>query len=288
LVLTIAGFDPTSGAGVTADIKTISANQAYGLACVTALTVQNTLGTRGFRAIPAGVLEEQLEFLLEDVSPRAIKIGMLGGKDTVEVVARQLSRQLERNPAPWIVLDPIHTSTNGVRLSDDTGWAHMRKRLFPLVTVLTPNIPEAALLTGVPVESIAKPSDMEKACAALHAMLAGNGSPKFVVLKGGHLDRPLDLLYDGSKFTPFPGDRVRNGNTHGTGCTFSAALAANLACGKQVADAVVMAKAYLTAALKQAYPIGQGGGGLNHLYRLQESPTSRNVDPAPHTEFTTR
>ncbi|HEY7855013.1 MAG TPA: bifunctional hydroxymethylpyrimidine kinase/phosphomethylpyrimidine kinase, partial [Terriglobales bacterium] len=178
----------------------MSANQAYGLACITALTVQNTLGTRSYRAIPASVLEEQLECLLSDVTPRAIKIGMLGGKDTIEVVARQL----ERARAPWVVLDPVHAATNGTRLSDDTGWAHMRKRLFPLVTVLTPNLPEAALLTGVPLESITKQPDMEKACVALHAMLAANGAQKYIVLKGGHLERPLDLLYDGANFTPFP------------------------------------------------------------------------------------
>lgn len=276
LVLTIAGFDPTSGAGISADIKTISANQAYGVACISTLTVQNTQGTRSYTPIPATFLEEQLDYLLTDLQPRAIKIGMLGSKEAVEVVARQL----ERHPAPWVVLDPIFAATSGTRLSDDAGWTHLRERLFPLASVLTPNLAEAEMLTGM---TLSKPTDMERAAVLLRAM-----GPPYVVVKGGHLERPVDYLYDGDKFIALAADRVRTANTHGTGCTFSAALAANLACGKQVHDAVVLAKAYLTAALKQSYPIGSGPGPLNHLYRLQESPSSRNVDPAPLTEFTTR
>lgn len=277
LVLTIAGFDPTSGAGVSADIKTIAANQAYGLACVTALTVQNTTGARSYVPVAPAFLEEQLDFLLSDLHPAAVKIGMLGSKATVEVVARQL----ERHPIPWVVLDPVFAASSGARLCDDAGWLHLRQRLFPLAHVLTPNLAEAERLTG---RTLARPADMEQAAVELRAM-----GPAYVVVKGGHLpDRPLDVLYDGVTCVTLTADRVRTPNTHGTGCTFSAALAANLACGKQVQDAVVMAKAYLTAALKQSFPLGDGPGPLNHLYRLQGAPSSRNVDPAPHSEFTTR
>lgn len=277
LVLTIAGFDPTSGAGVTADIKTIAANQAYGVACITALTIQDSQGARGFRSVPAAFFEEQLDCLLSDLPPKAVKIGMLGSQETVEVVARQL----KRHEAPWIVLDPIFAATSGSTLSDEGSWNQMRKRLLPMTSVLTPNLAEAEKLSGLKVE---KAADVEPAARALHQMGA-----RYVVIKGGHWgERPVDYLFDGERLVSLAADRVRTPNTHGTGCTFSAALAANLANGRAVQDAVVMAKAYLTAALKQSYAIGAGAGPVNHLYRLQESPVSRNVDPAPLAEFTTR
>lgn len=276
LVLAVAGFDPTSGAGISADIKTIAANQAYGIGCITALTIQDCQGARGYRSVPAAFLEEQLDCLLRDLPPRAVKIGMLGSQETVEVVARQL----KRHECPWIVLDPIFAATSGTALSDEGSWNLMRKRLLPLTSVLTPNLAEAELLTGLKVE---KPADAEQAARALHAM-----GPRYVVIKGGHWERPVDVLYDGEKIVTLAADRVRTVNTHGTGCTFSAALAANLAHGRPVHDAVVMAKAYLTAALKQSYAIGNGPGPVNQLYRLHESQPSRNVDPAPLAEFTTR
>ncbi|MGH9519521.1 MAG: bifunctional hydroxymethylpyrimidine kinase/phosphomethylpyrimidine kinase [Terriglobales bacterium] len=276
LVLAIAGFDPTSGAGVSADIKTISANQAYGIACITALTIQDSQGARGYRNVPAAFFEEQLDCLLSDLPPSAVKIGMLGSQETVEVVARQL----KRHNSPWVVLDPIFAATSGSALSDENSWSLMRKRLFPLTSVLTPNLAEAERLTGLKLE---KPADAEQAARALHQM-----GPRYVVIKGGHWERPVDVLYDGDQITILAADRVRTAHTHGTGCTFSAALAANLANGHPVHDAVVMAKAYLTAALKQSFAIGTGPGPVNHLYRLHESQPSRNVDPAPLIEFTTR
>ncbi len=276
LVLTIAGLDPTAGAGVAADLKTIAANQAYGLVCVAALTVQDSRGTHSYQPVPAAWLEEQLQCLLNDLQPRAVKIGMLGNRANVEAVARQL----ERHRVPWVVLDPVRRATGGAPLMDDAGWAHLQRRLFPLASVITPNLDEAEALTGL---TLSKPADMEQAAVQLRAL-----GPRYVVVKGGHWERPVDLLYDGEKCYTLATDRVRNPNTHGTGCTFSAALAANLAHGKQVLDAVVQAKAYLNAALKQSYAIGSGPGPLNHLYRLQEASPSRNVDPAPLAEFTTR
>lgn len=276
LVLTIAGLDPTAGAGLAADLKTLAANQSYGLVCATAVTVQDSQGTHAYKALPAELVEQQLQCLLNDLQPRAVKIGMLGSRANVEVVARQL----EQHPVPWVVLDPIRAATGGLALMDDSGWSHLQRRLFPLTSVLTPNLAEAEALTGI---TLTKPADMEQAAVKLHAM-----GPRYIVIKGGHWERPVDLLYDGEKFFTLTADRVRTPNTHGTGCTFSAALAANLANGKQVLDAVVQAKAYLNAALKQSYAIGSGPGPLHHLYRLQEAPSSRNVDPAPLTEFTTR
>lgn len=276
LVLSIAGFDPTAGAGIAADLKTFAANQTYGLACITCHTVQNTHGTRSFYPVPAPQLEEELECLLSDLRPQAAKIGMLGTEEAVAAVARQL----ERHRPAWLVLDPIYAATSGVRLCDDAAWGRLRERLLPMADVVTPNLAEAEALTGL---SVTKWAEMETAAQRIHQMGA-----RTVVIKGGHLERPVDLFFDGQQMVALNADRVRTNNTHGTGCTFSAAIAANLASGKRVQDAVVLAKAYLTAALKQSYAIGDGVGPLNHLYRLQESPTSRNVDPAPLAEFTTR
>lgn len=276
LVLTIAGFDPTSGAGITADLKTFAANQTYGVACISCHTVQNTQGARSFYPVPPAQLEEELECLLEDVSPQAGKLGMLGTRAAVEVVMRQL----ERHRLPWLVLDPVYAATSGVRLCDEDAWQLLRERLLPLAHVVTPNLGEAAALTGLAVTKLA---EMEEAARRIHQM-----GVRYVVIKGGHLERPVDLVFDGDQMVTLAADRVRTPNTHGTGCTFSAAIAANLAGGKRVLDAVVQAKAYVTAALKQSYTIGAGPGPLNHLYRLQESPASRNVDPAPLAEHTTR
>lgn len=277
LVLTVAGLDPTAGAGILADIKTFAANQVYGLACVSAMTVQNTHGAHSYVAVDAEMLEQQLESLLSDLQPRAVKLGMLGSAATVEVVARQL----QRHPAPWVVLDPVWKATSGAALMDAAGWQALRERLLPLVSVVTPNVYEACELARQAAST--QMADLEQAAIAIREL-----GPRYVVITGGHLDRPTDLLYDGEKFVTMAGDRVRTPNTHGTGCTFSAALAANLANGKQMQDAVVLAKAYLTAALKQAYAIGGGPGPLNHLYRLQEAPVSRNVEPAPQMTHTTR
>ncbi|MGH9414920.1 MAG: bifunctional hydroxymethylpyrimidine kinase/phosphomethylpyrimidine kinase [Terriglobales bacterium] len=276
LVLTVAGFDPTAGAGVLADIKAIAANQAYGLACISALTVQTTLGAQAYEPVEAALLERQLDALLSELTPHAAKIGMLGSRAAVAVVARQL----EKHPIPWVVLDPVYHASSGAALMDSDGWEALRTLLIPRVTVMTPNLDETEALTGIrPV----KAAEFEQAALKLSAM-----GPRYVIIKGGHSDRPSDVLYDGEKFITLTADRVRTPNTHGTGCTFSAALAANLANGKHVQDAVVLAKAYLTAALKQSYAIGPGPGPLNHLYRLQEAPASRNVDPAPQPSYTTR
>lgn len=276
VVLTIAGFDPTSGAGVTADIKTIAANDGYGVACITALTVQNTAETRAFHPVDAALLAEQLEFLLPDVRPQAVKIGMLG----TAAIVRTVAQALQRHPVEWVVLDPVIRASSGAQLLDDEGVEIMKRELFPLVSVITPNLMEAELLSGI---SIRNTADMERAAAELIRA----GLP-YAIVTGGHLEKPIDLLHDGNHAFTFSAERVRTSNTHGTGCTFSAALATNLARGKQMSDAVVLAKAYVTAALKNSYPVGTGRGPLNHLYRLQQPAPLKNVDPAPLPEHTTR
>lgn len=276
VVLTIAGFDPTSGAGITADIKAIAANNGYGVACITALTVQNTTETRGFHPVDTAVLAEQLEFLLSDVQPQAVKIGMLGTAAIVRTVARALQRHRVR----WVVLDPVIQASSGAPLLDDEGVEVMQRELFPLVSVITPNLMEAERLVGLPIRNAA---GMERAAAALRRF----GFP-YVIVTGGHLEKPIDLLHDGARALTFSSERVRTPNTHGTGCTFSAALATNLARGKQMSDAVVLAKAYVTAALKNSYAVGAGRGPLNHLFRLQHPAPLKNVDPAPLPEHTTR
>ncbi|MGH9505938.1 MAG: bifunctional hydroxymethylpyrimidine kinase/phosphomethylpyrimidine kinase [Terriglobales bacterium] len=275
IALTIAGFDPTGGAGIAADLKTFAANHCYGVAAITALTVQNSQATRSYQPVAPELLAEQLACLLADVNPAAVKLGMLANAWIVAVTAAALRSR----PAP-IVLDPVLHATSGAELLDMAGREAMMRELLPLAAVITPNLAEAALLTGRPVESEAQMAD---AARALHDMGA-----QAVVVTGGHLDRPLDLLWADGKATMLGGDRIRTPHTHGTGCTFSAALAANLAHGKALSDAVVQAKAYVCAALRSAYPIGGGIGPLNHLFRLQEPLRPRNIDPAPIPEYTTR
>ncbi|MGH9542318.1 MAG: bifunctional hydroxymethylpyrimidine kinase/phosphomethylpyrimidine kinase [Terriglobales bacterium] len=276
VALTIAGLDPTCGAGIGADLKTFAANHCYGVAAITALTVQNTQGVRGFTAVAAPVLADQLDCLLADVTPAAIKIGMLANAKLVEAVAAAL----EKARAGWVVLDPVLRASSGAALVDDAGIEALQRRLLPLVSIVTPNLDEAAALTGLPVTS---ESQMVEAARALHARGA-----RAVVVTGGHLEKPLDVFFDGGQPLPLGGDRVRTPHTHGTGCTFSAALAANLALGKTLQDAVVQAKAYVCAALRSAYAIGAGPGPLNHLYRFQEPVRPKNIDPAPLPEYTTR
>jgi hydroxymethylpyrimidine/phosphomethylpyrimidine kinase len=276
LVLTIAGFDPISGAGISADLKTFAANNCYGIACITALTVQNSSQTFRFDPVSPSLLADQLAALFSDVAPRAIKIGMLANAGIVDAVADALANAGDAA----VVLDPVLHASSGLDLLNRAGRIRMIERLFPLATVVTPNLDEAEELTGLQVRSVPQ---MESAARALLALGA-----KSVIITGGHLEKPVDLFHDGREAVHFGGDRVRTTNTHGTGCTFSAALAANLAFDKHTADAVVLAKAYVTAALRMSYPVGHGSGPLNHLFRLREPLRSKIVEPAPAMEHTTR
>ncbi len=271
IVLSIAGFDPAGGAGVLADIKTLAANDCYGVAVVTATTVQNSRAAERLFPLPAKLVREQLDFLTADIAPRAVKIGILANAELTAMVVDFL-QHLAGVP---VVLDPVLAATSGLPMLEPEAIALVTERLLPLCTVITPNRNEAARLSGLAADT---PPQMEAAARALHQRGAAN-----VVVTGGDLDKPSDLFFDGQQAVLLGGDRVRTSNTHGTGCTFSAALAANLALGKQVSDAVVQAKAYVTAALKQSYPVGAGAGPLNHFFRWHEPPRAQ-TDPVPAEE----
>lgn len=264
--LTIAGFDPSAGAGVTADLKVFAAHGIYGMAAVTALTVQSTLGVRDSRAVEAGLLKETLACLGEDVDFAGIKIGMLAGRELVEVVADFLAG-LGDEARERVVLDPVIASSSGRALLEPDGVEALERRLLGLVGWITPNWDEAAALTGLPVGSR---EEIAAAAGRLQEMAAeaGNGDLN-VVVTGGHGERPDDFLR-----TPrgeehwLTGERVETNATHGTGCAFSTALTCGLIEGFPAYPAVEAAKAYVTAALHAAYPVGTGKGPLNHLYRF--------------------
>jgi hydroxymethylpyrimidine/phosphomethylpyrimidine kinase len=267
VVLTIAGFDPSSGAGITADVKTFAAHNCYGVAAITALTVQNTQGASALQPIDASLLKQSVNSLLADGRVSAVKIGMLGNRANAEVVREVL----DLNPAFPAVLDPVVRSASGLELVDAAGLAYLREHLLGRVRLVTPNLDEAAALTGLKVENM---ETMKAAARRLVEMGA-----RAVVVTGGHLEKAIDVYYDGTELESFVGDRVKPDNTHGTGCTFSSAIAANLALGRQLRDAVVLAKAYVTEAIRKAYPVGPGRLPLNHLYRMQQNP--RVIDHVP-------
>lgn len=275
VVLTIAGFDPSSGAGITADIKTIAAHACYGVSCITALTVQSTSGVARVEPVSAQLVSAILEELAGDIEIASVHIGMLGSAQ----VARVVADFLVSNSLPNVVLDPILKSTSGADLIDTQGGKILRERLLPLATVVTPNMEEAAALTGLPVGNA---DQMKLAAQRLHAM----GSPN-VVVTGGDLDKATELL----SFTNprgqreeqvFRAERLRSRSTHGTGCAFASALACHLALGRAIPEAVLLAKAYVAAAIANAHPLGRGIGPVHHLYRMQQRPRSPIAhDPEP-------
>jgi hydroxymethylpyrimidine/phosphomethylpyrimidine kinase len=257
VVLTIAGFDPSSGAGVTADIKTIAVHQCYGMAAITAMTVQSTSGVRRVELI-ADLLKETLSDLASDVQFAAIHIGMLGSADAANVVADFLIHSSASN----VVLDPVLKSTSGAVLLDDAGRSVLEKRLIPLSAVVTPNLSEASVLTGLPVGN---EEEMRPAAARLHEMGA-----QAVVITGGHLDQPADLLSrnqkSGLQQQFFRAERIDSNSTHGTGCAFSCSIACHLALGRSLPEAVQLAKSFVRGAIARAYSVGRGVGPINHFH----------------------
>jgi len=263
VVLTIAGFDPSSGAGITADIKTIAAHSCYGVACISALTVQSTSGVRRMEPVAAALVVETLDELAADMEIGVVKIGMLGTAKIVKAVVDFLERQR----VPHVVLDPVLKSSSGTELLEAAGEKLMRERLLALATVTTPNLDEAARLVGGQVRN---PEEMKTAAAKLHGMGAKN-----VVITGGHLDKAIDLLsFTNSRGSieqeVFKAERERSKSTHGTGCAFSTAMACHLALGRGLPEAVLLAKAYVGAAISNAQPLGRGTGPLHHLYRMNQ------------------
>ncbi len=262
--LTIAGSDSGGGAGIQADLKTFSALGVYGLSVVTAVTAQNTVAVTAVHEIPPEVVGAQLEAVLEDIGVDAVKIGMLANAGTIRAVAAGLGA-LGNLP---VVLDPVMVAKSGDSLLRDDAVEALVELLLPRATLVTPNLPEARRLTGLPVGS---EDERERAAAALAA--AGPA----VLLKGGHGegDRLVDLLHDRGSVHRFVHRRLDTSSTHGTGCTLSAAIAAGLAAGRPLRDAVEGAIDYLQGALAAAFPLGRGHGPVDHLYRWPGPAESR-------------
>lgn len=262
IVLTIAGFDPSSGAGVTADIKTIAAHGCYGVACITAMTVQSTAGVRRVDPCDPALVTDTLEELASDIKIDAVHIGMLGSGKVAKSVAGFLGRKKLSN----VVLDPILKASSGADLLDREGTRVLSCELLPLAAVVTPNVDEAAVLTGLPVTN---PDQMRSAAAKLHEMGAES-----VVITGGDLDKAIDLLSfqtkRGVQQEVFKSERQRSNSTHGTGCAFATAMACHLGLDRGLPEAVLLAKAYVSAAIAKGQPLGKGIGPVHHLYRMQQ------------------
>lgn len=269
IVLTIAGFDPSSGAGVTADIKTIAAHGCYGIACITAMTVQSTAGVRRADPLDPVLVKDTLEELASDMKISAVHIGMLGSGKVAKAVADFLERKKPAN----VVLDPILNASSGTALLDRDGVKVLASDLLPLAAVVTPNVQEAALLTGLPVTNL---DEMRAASVRLHEMGAAA-----VVITGGHLDKAIDLLSfqtkRGVEQEVFKSDRQRSNSTHGTGCAFATAMACHLGLDRGLPEAVLLAKAFVSAAISKGQIVGKGVGPVHHLYRMQQQRRSGAV-----------
>ena len=258
--LSIAGSDSSGGAGIQADIKTMSAHGVYAMTAITALTAQNTTGVTGILESTPDFLSDQLDAVFQDIFPDAVKIGMVSSAGLIEVIAQKLAQYNARH----IVVDPVMVATSGSRLIQDAALDALRQRLLPLAEVITPNIPEAEVLSGMEIKS---PADMEAA-----ARLICDQFGCAVLLKGGHnMNDANDLLWQNGGGKWFNGRRIDNPNTHGTGCTLSSAIASTLAKGKALEEAVFCAKEYISGALAAMLNLGQGSGPMNHLFDLKSA-----------------
>src|SRR5579875_1973177 len=255
--LTIAGSDSGGGAGIQADLKTFSALGVFGTSAIVAITAQNTLGVRSWIALPPEMVAAQIDAVIEDLGADAVKTGMLANAAIIAVVAERL----RAHRLSTLVVDPVMVAKSGDPLLEPDAVAALRDRLLPLALVITPNWPEAAELTGRPVRSLAEARDAARALVELGA--------RHAVVKGGHGEGPaVDVLYDGERFHDYEAPRIETRHTHGTGCTFASAIAAELAKGATVPEAVARAKAYLTAALERAPQLGHGHGPVHHFWAL--------------------
>ncbi len=255
--LTIAGSDSSGGAGIQADIKTMTANGVYAMSAVTALTAQNTTGVTGIMEVTPEFLEQQLDRIFEDIYPDAIKTGMVSSSSLISVIAGKIKQYNAKN----VVVDPVMVATSGARLISEDAIGTLKTELLPLATIVTPNIPEIEILADMEVKSeedmveAAKRISMEYGCA--------------VLAKGGHrINDANDLLYADGKATWFHGKRINNSNTHGTGCTLSSAIASNLAKGKTLEESVLFAKNYISGALAAMLDLGKGSGPMNHAFAI--------------------
>lgn len=256
-VLTIAGSDSSGGAGIQADMKSFAANGCYAMSVITAVTAQNTQGVTAVQDIRPDIIQAQIDAVFEDITVDAVKIGMVSVPETIAIIAERL---IHYKASP-IVLDPVMISKSGYALLQPEAQSALVERLLPLATIITPNIPEAEVLTGLTIESLA---DMEKACRKLADM-----GIKATLLKGGHrTEDATDIFYDGKTFTRLPSQRINTKNTHGTGCSLSSALAAHLALGEPLLEAVKAAKQYVHEGILYAEDLGHGWGPINHFYKL--------------------
>ncbi len=257
-VLTIAGSDPSGGAGIQADLKSLSANGVFGMSVITSVTAQNTMGVTSVFHLPTDIIEAQLDAIFSDIPVKTIKTGMLATQDIIMAVSRKLSdRHLDH-----FVLDPVMIAKGGHRLLQDDAISSLKSELCPLASLLTPNIYEAEVLSNQKISTIA---DARSAAKIISDLGCRN-----VLIKGGHLsEQPgTDLLYDGRFFRMFKSDFIDTANTHGTGCTMASAIAAQLAKGNAVAQAVDAAKKYTTEAIRHGFSLGQGHGPTDHFYFL--------------------
>lgn len=257
--LTIAGSDCSGGAGIQADMKTMMANGVYAMSAITALTAQNTTGVQGILEVPPEFLAKQLDSIFTDIWPDAVKIGMVASAGLIGVIAKKLREYGAKN----VIVDPVMVATSGSKLIDDQAIETLKNELFPLADLLTPNIPEAEVLCA---REIHTPQDMELAAREI-----GTRFGCAVLLKGGHNRNDAnDLLYSDGEAQWLMGNRIQNSNTHGTGCTLSSAIAANLAKGMTLGDAVRQAKIYISHALAAMLDLGKGSGPINHAFMLTE------------------
>jgi hydroxymethylpyrimidine/phosphomethylpyrimidine kinase len=253
--LTIAGSDSGGGAGIQADLKTFSALGVYGMSAITSVTAQNTVTVTGVHDLPAAFVAEQIDDVCGDIGVDAAKTGMLSNEAIIEAVADAITRNGIQN----LVVDPVMVAKSGDALLQEAAQSALIERILPLAHIVTPNVPEAEVLSGIEIES---ETDLRAAAEVIHAK-----GPHYVLMKGGHLDtsEATDFLFDGDSLTSFTAPRIATKNTHGTGCTFSAAITAYLARGLSVSRAVAEAKAYLQRAIESSFDLGQGHGPLNHM-----------------------
>ena len=255
--MTKAGSDSGAGAGIQADLKTFAAMGVYGTAVITVVTAQNTLGVTAIKELPLYIIAAQIEAIISDIGTDTVKTGMLSSPAIIKLV----SREIRRLGLTQLIVDPVMVSKRGDRLLHKDSVEYLKKDLIPLATVVTPNIPEAEVLTGMTIRT---PKDAREAAKAILSLGAKN-----IVVKGGHLaGDAVDTFYDGHEFSELRSARIDTKNTHGTGCTFASAIAASLAKGTPMLEAVSQAKTYVTEAIRLSYQIGHGHGPLNHFYAL--------------------
>lgn len=270
--LTIAGSDSSGGAGIQADLKTMTLNGVFAMSAIAALTAQNTTGVRSVMNVTPQFLKDQIDMVFEDIPPEAVKIGMVSESALIDVICERLTFY----HAQHIVLDPVMVATSGAKLISDEAIETLKKKLIPLAEVITPNIPETEVLSGMKVET---PDEMVAAAKKLY-----EDSHCAVLVKGGHQHNDAnDVLFDGKTCHWFYGKRIDNPNTHGTGCTLSSAIAANLAKGYDLTTSVKRAKAYISGALSAMLDLGQGSGPMNHAFALTGEFVKEAIDEKDNT-----